>query len=257
MPEPFHQAMDAVLAGDAGALDPWLRGGEAGRAGLAVYRNTVAKARADALAGLYPTVQRLVGADWFREAALTFARRTPPSSPVMDDYGEGFPDWLEAFPPARDLPFLAPAARIDRAWNGSHRALEAPVLSAAQVAAVGPDALFAARAVTHPSARLFWFDWTVPSVWLANRPGRDPDADVFWDQVPEGLLLVRPRDAVQAHPLGRTQWLFLDSCRRGLPLGRAAASVMIAEPLTDLSRLFAELLRLGVFTRLDMERPAR
>lgn len=256
MPEAFHQAMDAVLAGDGGRLDAWLRDGEAGRAGLAVYRNTVAKARADALAGLFPTVERLVGSGWFREAALVFSRATPPSSPVMDDYGDGFADWLESFPPARDLPYLAPIARIDRAWSEAHRAAEAPVLGAAEVAAIAPAALFGARVALHPSARLFWFDWTVPTVWLGNRPG-GADGVVTWDQTPEGLLLVRPNGGVEAHPLRWTHWLFLDGCRRGLPLGRAAAAVAIAEPLTDLSRLFAELLRFGVFTRLDMERPVR
>jgi Putative DNA-binding domain len=256
-PEPFHRAMEAVLAGDACALDPWLRHGEAGRAGLAVYRNTVAKSRADALAALFPTVERLVGADWFREAALVFARRTPPSSPVMDDYGEGFADWLEAFPPARDLPFLAPVARIDRAWSEAHRAIDAPVLDASDVAPLAPDVIFAARAIIHPAMRMFWFEWTVPTVWLANRPGTEPHRAVIWDKAPEGLLLVRSRGAVHWHAIRRDQWLFLDACRRGLPLGRAAASVMVAEPLTDLSRLFAELLGFGVFTRLNLEPSAQ
>ena len=31
MPEPFHIAMHGALSGDDSALDPWLRGGEAGR----------------------------------------------------------------------------------------------------------------------------------------------------------------------------------------------------------------------------------
>ncbi|MBB5745946.1 putative DNA-binding domain-containing protein [Brevundimonas variabilis] len=253
MPEPFHDAMDAVLAGDAAALDPWLRDGAAGRAGLAVYQNTVAKARADALTGLFPTVMRLVGPDWFREAALLFGRHSPPSSPVLDDYGVGFADWLEMFPPARELPFLAPVARVDRAWSEAHRAVEAPVLSASDLVQLGPDVLFAARAVIHPAARIFWFDWTVPTVWLANRAESDPSKPVYWDEKAEGLLLVRPQGAVETHAIDRNQWLFLDSCRRGLPLGRAAASVMVTQPLADLSRLFAGLLRFGVFTRLNLE----
>lgn len=66
MPEDFHRALDAAITGSDGTLTPWLAGGDAG---LAVYRNTVAKGRADALAGLFPTVERLVGSDWFRDAA--------------------------------------------------------------------------------------------------------------------------------------------------------------------------------------------
>ena len=251
MPEAFHIAMHAAMDGDEHALDPWLKGGAAGRAGLAVYRNTVAKARADALAALYPTVARLVGTDWFRDAALIFARQDPPSGPVMDDYGHGFPDWLESFPPATELAFLAPVARLDRAWSEVHRAAGAQVLSPLDVSALSPAALFGARAVLHPAVRLFWFDWTVPSIWSANRPGTDPDRTVIWDASPEGLLLARPRDVVAHHALSEPQWRFLDACRRGVPLGRAAAALRLDHPALDLSRLFAGLLGLGVFTRLE------
>lgn len=243
--------MDAILAGDPNALDPWLGGGEAGRAGLVIYRNTVARARADALAALYPTVLRLVGEAWFREAASIFCLEQLPAQPVMDEYGAGFPDWLAVFPPAAELPFLAPVARIDRAWSEAHRAVDAPVLDAAEVSRLVPGALFGARAALHPSVRMFWFDWTVPSVWLANRPGASANTPVVWDASPEGLVVLRPAMRVEHHPLSRPQWMFLDACRSGQPLGRVAASLALADPRLDLTRLFAELLGFGVFTCLE------
>ena len=252
-PEPFHDAMQAAINGDDSALTPWLATPQAGGPGLAVYRNTIAKARADALAALYPTVVRLVGGDWFRDAALIHARSNPPDSPVMDDYGRGFADWLETFPPAVDLPFLAPIARIDRAWSEAHRAPEAPVMSAADFAMRSPAELFRLRARLHPSLRLFWFDWTVPSVWLANRPDSDPDIAVVWEDQSEGLLLSRPEGRVRHHRLSHAQWRFLDLCRRGLPLGQAAARLRLDHPTLDLSRLFAELIGMGVFAELQKE----
>ena len=257
MPEAFHTAMDAMLSGASDALDPWLRRGREGRTGLAVYRNTIAKARADALAALYPTVERLVGDEWFREAALMFGREEPPSGPVMDDYGTGFPDWLDVFPPARDMTYLAPVARIDRAWSQVHRALDAPILSAEAVAALDPARMFGAVARLHPATRLFWFDWSAPSIWLANRPDANSDALAVWDQVAEGLLLTRPHGAVRHIAVDRAEWTFVDACRRGRPLGRIAAESMLSQPGLDLSALFARLLGMGVFTRLDMEGAAR
>ncbi len=249
--------MQSALTGDDRALDPWLPHGEAGRAGLAVYRNTVAKARADALAALYPSVERLVGPAWFRDAAVIFTGRRPPTSPVMDDYGDDFPDWLGTFEPARSLPFLAPVARIDGAWSQAHRAVEAPVLSSSRVSDLSPKDLFGMRAVLHPTVRVFWFDWTVPSVWLANRPGADSDLPVSWEASPEGIILVRPKDSVRHHRLDADHWRFLDLCRRGVPLGRAAAMMRLDHPTLDLSRLFASLLGMDVFTRLEPEAPSR
>ncbi|AQR61590.1 hypothetical protein BZG35_07935 [Brevundimonas sp. LM2] len=253
MAEPFHAAMQAAIEGDDAALTPWLSTPEAGLPGLAVYRNTIAKARADALAALYPTVARLVGDAWFRDAAVIHARAHPPGNPVMDDYGGAFADWLETFPPAIDLPFLAPIARIDRAWSEAHRAPDASVMRAADFAVLSSADLFGLRARLHPSVRVFWFDWTVPSVWLANRPDSDPRTAVVWDEQSEGLLLARPDGPVRHHRLSHAQWRFLDLCRQDLPLGQAAARLRLDRPTLDLSRLLTDLIGMGVFSGLQKE----
>lgn len=244
MPEDFHRALDAAITGPDQTLMPWLAGEGAG---LAIYRNTVAKGRADALAGLFPTVQRLVGEDWFRDAALMFAAEHPPTSPVLDDYGQGFPDWLARFEPAQSLPYLAPVARMDLAWSRAHRAADASVLTAEGLA--GRD-LFGSRATLHPSVQLFWFDWTAASIWLANRPDANPDQVVDWTDNPEGLVIHRPDMTVLHRRLSRAEWLFLDGCLRDLPLGRVALEVQGQAPDTDIARLFSGLLSAGLFTHL-------
>lgn len=256
MAEFFHAAFEAVLAGDDRALDPWLAEGVAAHAGLAVYRNTVAKGRVDALAGLYPSIVRLVGADWFRDAALIFAAARRPSHPVLDDYGDDFPDWLERFPPAAGLAYLAPVARLDAAWSRAHRAADAPVLASAALAGLSTPALFAARAVLHPSVSLFWFDWTVVSIWQANRPGAEAVADLAWEARAEGLLLLRPGLTVTSRRLTRLEWVFLDACRRGLTLGEAASAALAHDLSSDLGTLFAGLLTAGAFTRIAPETPS-
>ena len=109
--ETFQDAFMAALdARTAAPIAGWLPGGDGGGeaepAGLAVYRNTIAKGCVDALAANFPTVARLVGDDWFQAAAALFARDTPPASAALLAYGEAFADWLEHFPPAGDLPYL-------------------------------------------------------------------------------------------------------------------------------------------------------
>ena len=253
MPEPFHDAMTGLLAGDAAPLDPWLATDARSRAGLSVYRNTVAKARADSLFGLFPTVERLVGTDWFQQAALAFATESPPQTPVLDDYGLDFPAWLAVFPPAREMPYLAPVARLDLAWSRAHRSVDAAVLKPADVAGMSAPAMFASRAILHPSAQMFWFDWTVPSIWLANRPDAEPGQEVTWTDTPEGLLVLRPGMVVSQRRLSRSEWMFLDACRTGRTLGQAVTAALRPDPRANLSQIFASLLSAGVFTRLEPE----
>jgi len=246
VPDGFHDAFEAALAGDDRALTPWLAE-EAD--GLAVYRNTVAKGRADVLAAAFPTVVRLTGEDWFRGAALAYAREIPPDDPAMAGYGASFPAWLVNFAPARDLPYLAPVARLDRAFSETHAASDAPVLDPRAAAELSPADLFAARAELHPSAKLFWFGWTVPSIWLSER-GFEPAEDLAFEPREEGLLIARPAMRVTATRLDRNAHAFLDACRRGRTLGQAAAEALRADPSTDLRTLFARLIEAGAFTHL-------
>lgn len=251
MPEAkFHDAFEAALAGDAAPLKPWVADAEA--PGLAVYRNTIAKGRADVLAAAFPTVARLTGEDWFRAAALEFAAAHPPSQPAMDRYGEDFPAWLASFPPAQQLPYLAPIARLDRAFSEAHAAPDAPVLDAAEAAALDPARLFAAKAELHPSAHLFWFDWTVPSIWLSER-GIEPAESLTWTDTGEGLLIVRPQMTVTAPRLDRLAYAFLRACRDGKTLGQAATATFAVDAKADLRSLFARLVEAGAFTRLHLK----
>lgn len=257
MREPFMDAFETAMAGDPDALDLWIVDPagqhDRARAGLDVYRNTTAKARIDALAALYPTVLRLVGADWFRDAALIFAGTHRPDSPVMDDFGAGFPDWLATFPPATGFSYLAPVARLDAAWSQAHRAPAAPTVRPGDLAGQPPARLFMAHARLHPSARMFWFDWTVPSIWLANRPDAQSGQFLSWEDRPEGLMILRPELEVGARRLTRPEWAFLDACGRDLSLGEAASAAFRVDPTTVLPVLFAGLIGSGVFTTIDLE----
>src|SRR5689334_8738140 len=79
---------------------------------FAVYRNNVVVGLVDALRGNFPAVCRIVGEEFFRALARAYATRHPPASPVLLDYGGGFPDFIATFEPAAPLPYLADVAKI-------------------------------------------------------------------------------------------------------------------------------------------------
>src|SRR4051812_11879947 len=78
-----------------------------------VYRNNVTVSLIDALAAIYPAVQRLTGADFFRAMARCHVRSNPPTSPLLFDYGHDFPRFIERYDHAQSLPWLADVARIE------------------------------------------------------------------------------------------------------------------------------------------------
>jgi len=237
----------ALLAADPADAAPSVRDLVA-QPGFAVYRNTVLAGCIDALQANYPTVARLVGDEWFRAAASVHAREHLPTQPSLALYGEAFPAFLDAFPPARELPYLAAVARVDRAWSESHVAADEPTLDPARLAALPPEAMEGVRLL--PAAATRWIlddEWPVRTLWTRNRTDDAPaGGDIDWRG--EGVLLTRPGGAVQWTPLERGGAALLDACARGASIERAVGAALEAAPETDVTALFDTLLRAGAFT---------
>ncbi len=223
--------------------------------GFAVYRNTVLKGCIDALQANYPAVCRLVGEEWFRAAAALFARQHPPRTPMLVDYGDRFADFLAGFEPARELPYLAAVARLDRFWTEAHLAADAASVAAADLARLDPAALGRTVLRPHPAARWAWFDaLPAATIWQRNRgavqdsAARDEAGEIAWRG--EGILVVRPQAVVRWIPLGQAGRAFLDACAAGATLATAAEAALAVEAQADLSALFAQTLEAGAFGRL-------
>lgn len=113
----------AVFTGTAPAL-AFRTGPIPAAAALQIHRNTVMAALVNALRLAFPTVDALVGSDFFDQTASAFAATHPPTSARLIGYGADFPDFLQRAAP---LPYLADVARLD--W-GIEQALLAPAAQA-------------------------------------------------------------------------------------------------------------------------------
>ncbi|WP_343584814.1 DNA-binding domain-containing protein [Herbaspirillum sp.] len=214
---------------------------------FAVYRNTIFKSCADALAANYPAVLRLVGEPWFQGAALAYARGNMPDDACLIAYGPGFPDFLASAEEARELPYLPGVARLDRCWTESHLAADDAPLDAAGLHA----ALAAGRDVClapHAAARWRWeAAYPIYSIWDANRrPDAELPAELAWRG--EGALLTRPQGQVQWQAIGPGACRFLDACRDGIGVAAAAGLALEREPGLDAAAMLGGLVQAGAFT---------
>ena len=250
----FQDAFATALAERSAApIAAWLPAGQTDPAGLAVYRNTIAKGCVDALAANFPTVASLVGEAWFRAAAALFAAEHPPTTAALAAYGGGFADWLAVFPPAADLPYLPAMAWMDWRWTTALFAAEAEPLTA-EAFALEPDTLINARPRLHPSLAFAWFDSGLPGLWLSAREPEPGEMEL--GETPQGILIVRPHDAVHIRVLDLAGHAFLRAAADGATLGEAITAAADADPAADLAALFAALIADGVFSGLALGEPA-
>ncbi|WP_439393346.1 HvfC/BufC family peptide modification chaperone [Bradyrhizobium sp. PMVTL-01] len=213
-----------------------------------VYRNNVTVSLIDALGAIYPAVQRLTGADFFRAMARFHVRETPPTSPLLFDYGRDFPAFIARYEHARSLPWLADVARIERAWLDAYHAADAAPLSANELAGVAPDRLASLVFTVHPATRVVRSAFAAVTIFAANRTGRS--ADRVDASTPEDALITRPELDVIVQQLPPGGAVFLTCLMSGCMLAEAAAAALEDSPAFDLAINIAGLFEAGAFTSL-------
>lgn len=226
-----HAAFAAALLDPDGAVPAGLLGSDINRR-FAVYRNNVVVGLVDALAARFPVVAALVGDAFFRAMAAVHARAAPPRSPLIFRYGDGFPDFLEGFPPAAEIGYLADVARLEWAMGEAAVATDAPALGRAALAGLTPEALLSTRIELHPSLRLVASRWPILSLWRAHQPG----ATLLdtWPEAGETFVLLRDAaDRIASVALDAGEAACLDALRDGLSFGAAAEAGLTATPGCD------------------------
>lgn len=219
---------------------------------FAVYRNTVLKGCIDALQANYPSVARLVGEEWFRAAAAIYARANPPTQPMLLQYGHDFEQFLAAFEPANELPYLPGVARLDRCWTEAHTARDEAPIDPHALAALDDANLCRQVLRPHASARWCWFE-THPifTIWKRNRaPGPIDESEIDWHG--EGALVLRTDGAVRWLGLDAAGYAFLVTCAEGGTLGDAASAALAIDANVDPAELVGPLLDAGVFVRSNI-----
>jgi hypothetical protein len=211
-----------------------------------VYRNNVTVSLIDALAAVYPAVQRITGVEFFRAMARFHVRATPPTSPLLFEYGRDFPAFIEAYEHAQAMPWLADTARIERAWLDAYHAADAEPLSSDTLAAIPPAWLTDAIFTAHPATRIVRSRFAAVTIFAANRS--DGAADRIDAATPEDGLITRPDADVVVQHLPEGGAVFLQNLMAGRSLGEAAAVTLESSPPFDIAANIAGMFQAGAFT---------
>ena len=227
---------------------PALVSGPAGKGAekrYAVYRNNVTVGLIDALAAVYPAVQRITGIDFFRAMARFHIRETPPASPLLFEYGRDFPAFIERYEYAQGMPWLADTARIERAWLDAYHAADESVLTASDLASFPPERLADLVFAPHPAARVLRSGFAAVTIFAANR-ALGPVEAIDASRAEDGLV-TRPESDVVVRRLAPGEAEFLSALIAGRPLGEAAGAALEANPDFDIGAGVATLIESGAF----------
>ncbi|AEV39288.1 hypothetical protein PSE_4786 [Pseudovibrio sp. FO-BEG1] len=215
-----------------------------------VYRNNVMASLIDAMAANFPAVHELVGRDYFRALAAEFIRKSPPEQPVLSEFGGKFSEFIGAFPPLADYPYLKDVAEMEWAWLRVYHGADASPLAPDALTKIDPAKLGDAVFTPIPAHKLIYSRFPLSEIWKQNRSenveGVTPEAD-------QAILICRPDMDVTLTGLAQDVAAFADLLFFGKTLGEAADVVSSSFKLFDLSQALGCLLSARVFASVHIK----
>lgn len=228
----FHAA---TRTGEAAVLHELIVGGRLSpEARLDIYRNNTINNLCNALKADYPVVVRLVGDEFFTHAAKTYIAGTPSASGDINDYGESFPEFLAAFPPAAGLPYLGDVARLERAWKQAFYSAEAETENFSALADMPVQHLAGLRFRLHPSLRLIASPYPVLRIWMSNQPTESCASEICLDDGAECVLLHRVGGRVEMALTTPAEYKWLAILLAGRSLGEAVEAAFSVDEVFEL-----------------------
>jgi hypothetical protein len=213
-----------------------------------VYRNNVTVSLINALAAAFPATLRITGVDFFRAMARFHVRATPPTSPLLFDYGRDFPDFIERYEYAQSVPWLADVARIERAWLDAYHAADVQPLMPHELAAIPSEQLLNSVLEPHPATRIIRSRFSAVTIFTASRSdGPDSRIEVV---EPEDALVTSPALEVEVRQLPPGGATFLSRLITGESFGAAASAAFSESSSFDLPDNIRGLLEAGAFTTI-------
>lgn len=218
---------------------------------FAVYRNNVTVSLIEALRTRFPATEKIVGEDFFAAMARAFVRVQPPRSPLLMHYGDDVPAFVETFPPAAGMPWLADVARLEAARTRAYHAADAAPLGAAEFSAIDPDTLGAMRVRLLPSAEIVRSRYPVVTIWAMNS-GEVPLGPVDFG-VGEDALVLRPHFSVLVLCLPPGTAAFLGALQDRATVADALGAALADAETFDPTAALALLIGSGVTAALTRD----
>lgn len=211
---------------------------------FAVYRNNVACSLTEALEISFPVIQKLIGDENFKKLSAVFLRQHPPKVPMLSQYGDEMPGFLESFKPLEHLGYLPDVARLEQALRLSYHAADANPIAPEALQSLTPEQMAAARFTFAPSMILQHSRWPIHGIWAFNSEDGAPKPPA----TAQSVLVLRPEFDPALHLISESSAACMTALIAGKSLSDANDIALEQDPDFDLGALLGLLLVHGAIT---------
>jgi hypothetical protein len=188
------RSVEAMVLGDArlSAVDR-----------LDVYANMYFFRLLEVLRDDYSKVVAVVGDDPFHDLVTDYLIARPPAHPSIANAGAALPKFLEGHPLAKERPWLAALATLERTHTELFDGADAESLRLDAIRALPPEALMALTPAPVPCHRILRSAFAVSEVWDAPEaaPAEREESLLVWRQDIEVYHRALDEDEVRLLPM--------------------------------------------------------
>lgn len=212
---------------------------------LAAYTNNFIGTLSAALEASYPVVARIVGAPFFREAARQFVLTTPSASGDLNEYGEGFGEFLAAYRHAQHLAYLPDVARMEWLVQQVYYAADTPaadlgVLAHFDETRCGELCFSVTQAHARMNSR-----WPLADIWRVNQPAFDGDMALDLTAGAH-ILIMRRHGLVYVEAMSAGEAVLFDLLADHQTLAAATGRALATDPDFNLAAALNKLVGTGL-----------
>lgn len=219
---------------------------------LQIYRNNLFANLLSALQAVYPVIERLVGANFFRQVAKAYIRAHPSRSGNVQDFGGALPQYLRTCP-AADMPYLTDVAALEWAYHQAYHVQELVPMGLDRLAQVPQDGQGQVCLRLQPGAHLIASRYPVLKIWQMNQPEVvDSGATLSLDEGGVQLMVVQHALEIEFRLLGAAEYQWLHALAGGDCLADATQKVLDGNPTFDLAGTLARHFGLGAFVGISV-----
>ena len=201
--------------------------------GMRAYRSNVFGNWAGALAGAYPIVRKIVGAEFFDAMAREYARAHPSVSGDLNEYGARLPGFVAGFEHTRDLPYLPDVARMEWLAHLAYYAADAKPPDFSVLGATPPGAHSLLRIELGPCCAMLRSDWPLARLWEVHQDDYRGAVQVDFAPGPYHILVLRRCWKAEVHAVALGEYRFLAGAEHGGTLGELIDAALEVDPVFD------------------------
>jgi len=219
------------------------------RTELLIYRNNLHEGFCKALALEFPVIQRLVGADYFRQLGCDFIHAHPSRGGDLHAIGAPFPQYLRDRFAGTEYAYLPDVAELEWAYEQAAIAADAAMFDVRSLAHIAPDSYGELRFSLHPACYLVSSIYPILRIWQVNQADVDADLTVDLSTGPDHIVTRRAGLRVELVRISPGEFRLLQCFARNATLGEALTMLQRDDPAFDLGAALRGLIRLEILNK--------